>query len=281
MLIQFYELSGFVFIIFILLEVLIRRYSVQTNTILFLYKRSVLTLVFAFAWLMASGTYREYPHASHLIKVFECAILMALGLIGFIEANKYLSLANVLTIQMLGISIRLLFIENQQFNMFVFLSLILSAIGILIHFSLPENRIGVFWAVLSTLGWTFGYQSLFIPLKAIGAPWSLVFVETIIFILSVLILFFRKQAFHITNTIADIEASTVIIALLSTISVLVLAYGAKFFPMDSLTPVYLCIYPISIIVVRVIFNEIILTKEWIGNGLIVTGVFCAYIFRNF
>ncbi len=283
MLFQNYFLFGLAFSVFILVEILMRRFSMQTNTILFVYKRTAITLLFSIAWLMVSGTITSVPNTVTIFQLSGCALLMALGLWCFVEANKHLSLSNLLSVQMIGLIVKLLVSENlfsQQSSLLVYLSLFISLVGLFLHVSLPENRIGIIWTLLSTLGWTFGYEYMFSSFKVVGAPWTLVIVEGCLMVWSILFLLLRKQGKQIGNLMQELDTPTVIIALLSTLCVLVLSYAAKYFEIGTVSLLNICIYPVSIFLVRAIFNEVVLNREWIGNALIFSGLLCFYIFSH-
>jgi drug/metabolite transporter (DMT)-like permease len=279
--IQLLFISSLAFFLFVLVEVLIRNYSQQVNSVLFVFRRTVLTLIFSISWLVASGTLQKYPNFNGFSQLIICAFLMAMGLIGFVESNKHLSITNILSIQMIGIFVKLVFFNHIQYSgtgMLIFTS-VLMAIGLFLHVSLPENRIGVFWALLSMIGWCVGYEFIVGPLNEFGPAWTVVVIEGVLLILTIFLLLIRGNVSAISNIFKEIDAPVVVIALLTSLGVLVMAYGAKFFPIHMVNIVNISIYPISILLLRYIFNEIIITREWIGNALICMAVFLFYIFN--
>jgi hypothetical protein len=278
---QNYFLNTLAFSIFILLAILIRRFSTQTNTILFVFKHTALTLLFSFAWFVVAGKMPAIPNNAIFFDLIACALLMALGLWCFVEANKHVTLSSILSVQVFGLITKIYLSENQlnhHTGLVIYLSLLFCILGLLLQVSLPENRIGFFWAIFSTMGWCLGYEYMFTSLRAIGTPLTFLIVESSLFVLSVLFLIHRNQIRQFANLLAIIDPSTLIIALLSTLFVLVLSYGANFFEIAAFSMINLFIYPISILLVRAIFNDLLVTKEWIGNALILVGLVCLYIF---
>jgi drug/metabolite transporter (DMT)-like permease len=278
---QLYLYSILAFIIFILVQILTKKYSVQVNSVSFAYRRTAVTLLFSISWFFATGSPSNAFNFAAIYQVLICAFLIGLGLISFVESNKHLPLTNILSIQMLGILLKLLFDINFNFHsagIIAYLFLSLALLGLFLLLSLPENRIGVFWSLLSSLSWFLGYELIFEPMNKLGAPLTLLLIESVILMLTILILWYRKKGTELLNIASNLNAPIVMIALLNTLAILVLAYGSKLLDIDMFSILTICLYPIAIVLIRYLFNEMIVVKEWIGILCIFLSVILFYLF---
>ena len=280
---QLYLYSFLAFSLFVFVEILTRKYSIQLNSLVFVFRRTVLTLLFSIAWFFASNSMNNNLNLStgsiyHLVL---CAILMGIGLISFVESNKHLTLTNILSIQMLGIILKLVLDLTVTFQSTGFLGVFgvfLSVFGLFLLVSLPENRIGVFWALMSSLSWCIGYDLIFEPIKMLGAPLTVVLIDSMLLIATLVILFYRKRSNEVLKVFSNLNSPIVIIAMLNTVGILVLAYGSKLYDIEIVSVLNICLYPISILMVRYLFNELVVVKEWIGILCIFIAVVLLYLF---
>ena len=280
---QLYLYSILAFSLFILVEILTRKYSIQLNSVVFVFRRSVLTLLFSMAWFFASNSNNNYFNlsTSTIYHLLLCAILMGIGLISFVESNKHLALTNILSIQMLGIILKLVLDSTVTFQSTGFLGVFgvfLSVFGLFLLLSLPENRIGVFWALMSSLSWCMGYELIFESINKLGAPLTVVLIDAMLLISTLIILLYRKRSNEVLRVLTNLNSPIVIIAMLNTIGILVLAYGSKLYDIEIVSVLNICLYPISIIMVRYLFNELVVVKEWIGILCIFIAVLLLYLF---
>lgn len=108
-----------------------------------------------------------------------------------------MAFANILSVNIIGIIFQQLiafFLLSEIVSTAFVISFILSIIGLAIHSNLPNNRKGLFWALLSSLSWSLGYSLLSVPLKKMEASWGSLIMEVTILLFSfILIKAFSKN----------------------------------------------------------------------------------------
>lgn len=277
-----YLFSFLIYFCFFITDLLIRKSSLKTNTLHFIFYRTTITVLFTLFWLFISGDYLNAPSFGQIVHVALLSGITALGIIGFTEANKHMAFANILSVNIIGIIFQQLiafFLLSEIVSIAFVISFILSIIGLAIHSNLPSNRKGLFWALLSSLSWSLGYSLLSVPLKKIEASWGSLIMEVTILLFSFLLIkaFSKNKAIIFKKENYSIGILT--IGLLTTIGALMVTYTYKTFKVGNIGLINIWLFPISIITARYVFSEKISRKEWIGNTFIIAGV-CYFIFMK-
>jgi drug/metabolite transporter (DMT)-like permease len=275
-----YLLSLLIYFCFFITDLLIRQNSLKTNTLHFIFYRTTITILFTLIWVLVSSDYLNTPSFNQIAYVALLSGITAFGIIGFTEANKHMAFANILSVNIIGIIFQQLiayFFLSEVVSAAFIISFVLSIIGLAIHSNLPNNRKGLFWALISSFSWSLGYSLLSVPLKNMEASWGSLIMEVTILLLSFLFIKVFSKNKEITFIKENYSAGILAIGLLTTIGALMVTYTYKTFKVGNIGLINIWLFPISIITARYIFSEKISLKEWIGNAFIFAGV-CYFIF---
>lgn len=257
-------------ILFFLVDLLNRKNSIDTNSMLYVFNRSIYTSLFSIVWVLFYLNDQHFESINDLLQIIAYAFLCGLGLYLFILSNKYLKFTNILFIQLIGHVLHqivgyLLF--RDSLNEFYILTSILLVIGIFIQTSIPNQRKGFIYALLSTISWTLGYSLMSTPLKNVSTPLSVMTLELTI-MLTFLVLF------KVTNPQSSrilLKEKTPILILISSITIIgsfLLNYTYKNYLISEIGYVNLLVMPIFIFISLRINRETISKKELIANGFI-------------
>ncbi len=277
-----YLFSFLIYFCFFITDLLIRKSSLKTNTLHFIFYRTTITVLFTLFWLFVSGDYLNAPSFGQIGHVALLSGITALGIIGFTEANKHMAFANILSVNIIGIIFQQLiafFLLSEVVSIAFVISFILSIIGLAIHSNLPSNRKGLFWALLSSLSWSLGYSLLSVPLKKMEASWGSLIIEVTILLFSFLLIKAFSKNKEILFKKENYSIGILTIGLLTTIGALMVTYTYKTFKVGNIGLINIWLFPISIITARYMFSEKISWREWIGNAFILAGV-CYFVFMK-
>jgi uncharacterized membrane protein len=178
-----YLLSLLIYFCFFITDLLIRQNSLKTNTLHFIFYRTTITILFTLIWVLVSSDYLNTPSFNQIAYVALLSGITAFGIIGFTEANKHMAFANILSVNIFGIIFQQLiayFFLSEVVSAAFIISFVLSIIGLAIHSNLPNNRKGLFWALISSFSWSLGYSLLSVPLKNMEASWGSLIMEVTI-----------------------------------------------------------------------------------------------------
>lgn len=267
--------------IFYLVDLLIRKNSINNSSIEFLARRSLFTFLFAIVWLIVSNTIDiNSLNYKNVLEVFLCSLLCGVGLYSFIEANKYLKFTNVLFIHAIGQILHQLFgfiLFKEIITVEYVISFLIALIGVLLQAKIPSNRKGLMWALISTLAWTIGYSLMSIPLKEIDLVLSVVIVEFTILIVSSLIVVYRGKS--IKENLNNITWVYFIIGLFTILGSYLINYSYKNFAISSIGWINLIFLPLIALFNRIIFRERLSQVEIISN-LFILSAFIIYLLCN-
>lgn len=270
------------YFLFLGADILTRKYSIQKDSLVFIWNRALITSLLASIWLIASGEFRNIPDLDILFKLIGSSLIVSLGIIGFVEANKHISLSNLISIHLVGIVLQqfaAVFLLHEPATMLLITSGIISLAGLGFHASIPRNVIGLFWAIVSSFGWTVGYTVLSIPLKESNAIWGNLIVELTILLVSIVMLVSKNQKFEILFTQKEFKKPLVIIGVITSLGAILVNYNYQKFLVSHIAMLGIWLYPITIILSRNIFGEKLTIKEWMGNLLILLGAILFLVFN--
>ncbi len=265
-------------ICFTVVDLMIRKTSLNVNSAKYIAQRSTLTVCFTLIWMLFDKGFEQNIESQSVLQIIGCAILCGIGLFAFVEATKKLAFTNLLVIQAIGPILQQFmgkWLFNESTNWILHVSFGIALIGILIQSQIPKNTNGIWLALLSILAWTLGYSLMSIPLKNTAMIWSVLFVEGTILTIAISVLAFRKNIADLFHS--KIPKPVILIAMITVIGSYMLNYIYKHFQITSIAWLNLIFLPTTVFVSQFIFKEKISRKEIISNIII----FIAFVFNYF
>ena len=256
-------------ICFTIVDLMIRKTSLNVNSAQYIAQRSTLTVCFTLIWMWLVNGFSIPIDVTTSIQMIGCALLCGIGLFTFIEATKHLAFSNLLFIQAIGpiiqqVIAKYLFNESMKWSLQI--SFIIAIIGVLIQSKIPKNKKGIILALISIISWTFGYSLMSIPLKNTEMVWSVLIVEGTILSMAIVGLLIQKNAIVFIQT--RIPKPVILIAAITVIGSYMLNYTYKHFQITNIAWLNLIFLPVTVIASQLIFKEKISKLEIISNVLI-------------
>ena len=256
-------------ICFTIVDLMIRKTSLNVNSAKYIAQRSTLTVCFTLIWMWLVNGFSIPIDVTTSIQMIGCALLCGIGLFTFIEATKHLAFSNLLFIQAIGPIIQQVigkYLFNEQTNWSLYISFFIAFVGVLIQTKLPKNTKGLSLAVISVFSWTLGYSLMSIPLKNTEMVWSVLIVEGTILSMAIIGLLIQKNAIVFIKS--RIPKPVIIIAGITVIGSYMLNYTYKHFQITNIAWLNLIFLPVTVIASQLIFKEKISKLEVISNVLI-------------
>ena len=255
-------------ICFTIVDLMIRKTSLNVNSAKYIAQRSTLTVCFTLIWMWLVNGFSIPIDVTTSIQMIGCALLCGIGLFTFIEATKHLAFSNLLFIQAIGpiiqqVIAKYLFNESMKWSLQI--SFIIAIIGVLIQSKIPKNKKGIILALISIISWTFGYSLMSIPLKNTEMVWSVLIVEGTILSMAIVGLLIQKNAIVFIQT--RIPKPVILIAAITVIGSYMLNYTYKHFQITNIAWLNLIFLPVTVIASQLIFKEKISKLEIISNVL--------------
>ena len=256
-------------ICFTIVDLMIRKTSLNVNSAKYIAQRSTLTVCFTLIWMWLVNGFSIPIDVTTSIQMIGCALLCGIGLFTFIEATKHLAFSNLLFIQAIGPIIQQViakYLINESMKWSLQISFIIAIIGVLIQSKIPKNKKGIILALISIISWTFGYSLMSIPLKNTEMVWSVLIVEGTILSMAIVGLLIQKNAIVFIQT--RIPKPVILIAAITVIGSYMLNYTYKHFQITNIAWLNLIFLPVTVIASQLIFKEKISKLEIISNVLI-------------
>lgn len=257
-------------IIFFVVDLLNRKNSIETNTLNYIFNRSIYTSIFASFWCFLSFENLYYNYVYDLVQISAFSIICGLGFYFFILSNKYLQFTNILFIQLVGHVLHQVFgllIFDESLSKYYIFTTILLIIGIGIQSTIPNQKKGLILALLSTISWTIGYSYMSVPLKNVSTPLSVLILEfTLLIFYYILVAFYSKNIQPII--LYKKRGVLLFIAILTIFGSFLLNYTYKNYFISQIGYLNLIIMPIFIFVSLRINKEKLSKKEIISNAFI-------------
>jgi drug/metabolite transporter (DMT)-like permease len=256
-------------ICFTIVDLMIRKTSLNVNSAQYIAQRSTLTVCFTLAWMWLIDGFKIPIDPKTILQMVGCALICGIGLFTFIEATKHLAFSNLLFIQAIGPIIQQVigkYLFNEQTNWSLYISFFIAFVGVLIQSKIPKNTKGISLAVISIISWTLGYSLMSIPLKNTEMVWSVLIVEGTILSMAIIGLLIQKNAIVFIQT--RIPKPVIIIAGITVIGSYMLNYTYKHFQITNIAWLNLIFLPLTVIASQIIFKEKISKLEIISNVLI-------------
>lgn len=254
---------------FTVVDLMIRKTSLNVNTVKYIAQRSTITVFFTLLWMLLDNGFEQTISLHSSIQIIGCAILCGIGLFSFVEATKKLAFTNLLVIQAIGPILQQFigkWLFNESANMTLYISFVIALIGVLIQTQIPKNSKGIWLALLSIFTWTFGYSLMSIPLKNTAMIWSVLFVEGTILTIAISVLAFKKNIANLFQS--KIPKPVILIAMITVIGSYMLNYIYKHFEITNIGWFNLIFLPTTVLASQIIFKEKISKKEIISNLII-------------
>ncbi len=257
-------------IIFFTVDFFNRRYSIDSNSLIYAFNRSIYTTIFAFIWLIIFINQQHFSSTIDLLKISASALLCGLAFYLFIISNKYLKFTNILFIQLIGHVFHQLIgyiIFKEPLSQYFIIASFLLMVGILMQIVIPNQTRGFLIALLSALLWTIGYSMMSIPLKNVSTPLSVFVLEiTLLLLFYTLILIIKNKGERIY--LSGKKVPLFVIAFITIFGSFLLNYTYKNFNISLIGFLNLAILPVFIFISLRINKEKLSLKEIISNTII-------------
>jgi drug/metabolite transporter (DMT)-like permease len=255
---------------FFCVDILVRKESIVGNALEFISKRSLLTSLLTGIWLFTRPIDLMAISPTTYFQILGVAIVLSLGLIFFVISFKYVAYTNVAMISLFGVLFQQVFIVllyGNKFTLVSFVCLLIAIIGIAIQIVHPKLSKGIFYALGSALFFNLGYVLLAHPMQASPSELSTFIIEVVILVIATL--FYWSTAKTITvHHFAKMNFKLVVIAVFTTLGVLVVGYTYKFYDIRQVTLYNLFLQPTSVLFAYFILKDKLSKREWIGNAII-------------
>jgi len=266
-------------IIFFTVDLFNRKYSIDSNSLIYAFNRSIYTCIFAFIWLLIFFNEQYYSSTFDLLNISASALLCGFAFYLFIISNKYLKFTNILFIQLIGYVLHQLIgyiIFNESLSQYYILASFLLIVGILIQIAIPNQLKGLMVALLSTFLWTIGYSLMSIPLKNVSTPLSVFVLEITLLLMYYLLIFITK---HKEQKIYLSEKNLPLfgVAFLTIFGSFLLNFTYKYYNMSQIGLLNLVIMPLFIFISLRVNKEKLSLKEIISNAIILLGYIMALL----
>lgn len=265
---------------YFLADLFIKLGSKQRSAGSLVYYRSVFTVSLTFLWLLLSGSIQNPPQLTETLQLLGCGTLCVLGLYFYVKALQGLHFVNVSVVGISGALIHYLlgvYMNNEVFNYWFYAAAFLCMVGIGIQWRKQNQHKGMMAACLSAIFWGFGYALLNIPLQQADAVWGAFILEFCALILSGLFLFRFDPSFKLSKSI-QYDYHLILVALFTIFGSVWINYAYQKFNLSALGFMQLAFFPYSMLAGYFIFKESLSKLEWIGNGLVMSGLAVYYLF---
>lgn len=255
---------------FFCVDILVRKESIASNTLAFISKRSILTTLLTGVWLYTRSIDLMAISLTTYFNIVGVALILSFGLICYAISFKYIAFTNVAMISLLGVLFQQVFIVLLYGNKFThssFVCLLIALSGIAIQIVNPKLSKGTLYALGSALFFNLGYVLLAHPLQSSPLEVSTFMIELVILVVSTIFYFVTSK----DNTplyFFKLNKNLYLIAVLTTIGVLVVGYTYKYYPIDKVTLYNLFLQPTTVFLAYFILKDKLSKREWIGNGLL-------------
>lgn len=265
---------------FFLADVFIKLGSNKHKAANLIYIRSIYTLLFASIWLVGSGAFSQIPKPIELFQFIGCAALCLGGLFFYVRSLQHMHFVNISVIGICGALIHYLlgvYLNQEYFNQWFYLSAILCMSGILIQWRKQEQHKGLIEAITSALLWGFGYALLSIPLKTSEPVWGAFIFEFVALLGSALYLIIKASSFSLLNPPLK-DYKIFLVATFTIIGSIWMNYAYQQLQLSVLGFMQLSFFPYSIITGYFLFKEKLSKTEWLGNLLVIGGLLLYFYF---
>jgi drug/metabolite transporter (DMT)-like permease len=237
-------------------------------------------VLFAGIWLVSSGAFSQIPKPIELIQFIGCAALCLGGLFFYVRSLQHMHFVNVSVIGICGALIHYLmgiYLNQENFNQWFYLSALLCISGILIQWRKQEQHKGLIEAIASALLWGFGYALLSIPLQTSEPVWGAFIFEFVALLGSAFYLIIKAPSFSLLNPPLK-DYKIFLVATFTIIGSIWMNFAYQQLQLSVLGFMQLSFFPYSIIAGYFLFKEKLSKTEWLGNLLVIGGLLLYYYF---
>jgi drug/metabolite transporter (DMT)-like permease len=255
---------------FFCVDILVRKESIASNTLAFISKRSILTTLLTGIWLYTRSIDLMAISLTTYFHIVGVALILSFGLICYAISFKYVAFTNVAMISLLGVLFQQVFmvlIYGITFTSTSLFCLLLALLGLAVQIVNPKLSKGILYALGSALFFNLGYVLLAHPLQSSPLELSTFMIELIILIVST-IFYFVSSKDYTPHYFFKFNKNLYLIAVLTTIGVLVVGYTYKYYPIDKVTLYNLFLQPTTVFLAYFILKDKLSSREWLGNIII-------------
>ena len=251
-------------------DLFIKLSSTQQSAWEILRFRSIYAVLLSLVLIGISQETLAVPAPTQLALLIGCGLLNAFGLYAYIKALQNLHFANVSVVGIAGALIHYAVaavFQHSVLGIWFYIASLFCMAGIAIQWKKMQSNRGLIWAVSGAIAWGFGYALLAFPMQTCSASFATLVTELCLLLLA--LLFSQKQsfihAFKQSKNLFWVAFFTILGSWLLNIS-----YSK--FNLNLMGFMQLAFFPYSLLAGFFIFKEKLSNKEWLGIGLIGTGL---------
>lgn len=255
---------------FFCVDILVRKESIAGSTFEFISKRSLLTTLLTGIWLFTRPIDLHSIAPATYLQIVGIAVMLAFGLIFFVRSFKFVAYTNVAMISLLGVLFQQVFIVilyGNKFTLVSFVCLLIAITGIAVLIVHPKLSKGTLYALGSALFFNLGYVLLAHPLQSSPSELSTFIIEVVILVITTLFYWSTAKTLTVSH-FAKMNFKLVVIAVFTTLGVLVVGHTYKFYDIRQVTLYNLFLQPTSVLFAYFILKDKLSKREWIGNAII-------------
>jgi drug/metabolite transporter (DMT)-like permease len=255
---------------FFCVDILVRKESIASNTLAFISKRSILTSLLTGIWLYTRSIDLMAISLTTYFHIVGVALILSFGLICYAISFKYIAFTNVAMISLLGVLFQQVFmvlIYGITLTSTSLFCLLLAVLGLAIQVVNPKLSKGTLYALGSALFFNLGYVLLAHPLQSSPLELSTFMIELVILVVST-IFYSISSKDYTPHYFFKLNKNLYLIAVLTTIGVLVVGYTYKYYPIDKVTLYNLFLQPTTVFLAYFILKDKLSRREWMGNIII-------------
>lgn len=210
------------------------------------------------------------PETSQLALLIGCGLLNAFGLFAYIKALQNLHFANVSVVGIAGALIHYAvagIFQHSVLGIGFYIASLFCVAGIAIQWKRLQSNAGLIWAVSGAVAWGFGYALLSFPLQTCSASFATLVTELCLLVVAILL--GPNQSF----VVAFKQSKNLFwVAFFTILGSWLLNISYSRFNLNLMGFMQLAFFPYSLLAGFFIFKEKLITKEWLGIGLIGIGL---------
>jgi uncharacterized membrane protein len=153
--------------------------------------------------------------------------------------------------------------------------LIITGVALLI--TVPKQKRGLIFALLSTLFWSLGYSLLSIPLKQTKVVWVTFIMECVILLLVVGAGYLKFSIGKVGSNFNTPSYLFMLMALFTVLGSVLFNHAYQVYHVSEISLLYMAFFPVSALIGKLYFKERLGLIEWLGNILVVAGLLYFHI----
>ena len=265
--------------IFYIVDVLIKKTSVNLSEWKYIFKRSSYSAFFSVILAFFINQFYPLPTINILMQLAACSFICGFGFLFYIKALKCLNFSNIGALGVMATinqQLMAVFIIGEKNSPSYWLAFCLMLVAFIIQAKKTTKVKGLLWVLLSSVFWPLGYVLLSIVLKHTQVFWSIPVMEITLLVISFVALLFSKSKIDTTIFLKKDNIYFILIACLTIGGSFLNNLSFKEIKISSLGIFQLSLVPLYYFISMKLFNEKPTKTEGISLLLSLCGLFVFY-----